>query len=96
MNLDTFGSVSGLLDLSLQADDTSLGGILDEIYTPGGGEGKARPTLAAEERESARPLGAAASALLALCLAAEWIAWRGRANRRDSRQGKAQREGGAI
>ncbi len=33
INLDTFGSGSGLLDLSLQADDTSLGGILDEIYT---------------------------------------------------------------
>jgi hypothetical protein len=32
MSLDTFGS-GGLLDLSLQADDTSLGGILDEIYT---------------------------------------------------------------
>ena len=30
--LDSFGSGSGLLDLSLQADDTSLGGILDEIY----------------------------------------------------------------
>jgi hypothetical protein len=29
-----------LLDLSLQADDTSLGGILDEIYTPEGEEGK--------------------------------------------------------
>ena len=42
VSLDTFGSGSGLLDLSLQADDTSLGGILDEIYTPGtGGEGKA-------------------------------------------------------
>jgi hypothetical protein len=40
VNLDTFGSGSGLLDLSLQADDTSLGGILDEIYTPGGEEGK--------------------------------------------------------
>ncbi|MFA5785342.1 MAG: hypothetical protein WC962_10735, partial [Phycisphaerae bacterium] len=37
VNLDTFGSGSGLLDLSLQADDTSLGGILDEIYTPGDG-----------------------------------------------------------
>ncbi|TFG90604.1 MAG: hypothetical protein E4H16_01505 [Candidatus Atribacteria bacterium] len=36
VNLDTFGSGSGLLDLSLQADDTSLGGILDEIYTPEG------------------------------------------------------------
>ncbi len=36
---DTLGSGSGLLDLSLQADDTSLGGILDEIYTPAGDEG---------------------------------------------------------
>ena len=33
VSLDSFGSGSGLLDLSLQADDTSLGGILDEIYT---------------------------------------------------------------
>ena len=33
ISLDSFGSGSGLLDLSLQADDTSLGGILDEIYT---------------------------------------------------------------
>ncbi len=32
VNLDSFGSGLGLLDLSLQADDTSLGGILDEIY----------------------------------------------------------------
>jgi excisionase family DNA binding protein len=38
---DTLGSGSGLLDLSLQADDTSLGGILDEIYTPAGNEGAA-------------------------------------------------------
>jgi hypothetical protein len=36
VNLDSFGSGSGLLDLSLQADDTSLGGILDEIYTADG------------------------------------------------------------
>ena len=36
VNLDSFGSGSGLLDLSLQADDTSLGGILDEIYTTDG------------------------------------------------------------
>jgi len=42
VNLDSFGSGSGLLDLSLQADDTSLGGILDEIYTAEG-EG-AEPT----------------------------------------------------
>ncbi|MFA5239113.1 MAG: helix-turn-helix domain-containing protein [Phycisphaerae bacterium] len=40
VNLDTFGSGSGLLDLSLQADDTSLGGILDEIYTPEGDDKK--------------------------------------------------------
>ncbi len=44
LNLDSFGSGSGLLDLSLQADDTSLGGILDEIYTAEGGEeGAAAP-----------------------------------------------------
>ncbi len=35
LSLDTFGS-GGLLDVSLQADDTSLGGILDEIYTSEG------------------------------------------------------------
>ena len=46
VNLDTFGSGSGLLDLSLQADDTSLGGILDEIYTAEG-EGQ-EPAEAAE------------------------------------------------
>jgi excisionase family DNA binding protein len=51
VSLDTFGSGSGLLDLSLQADDTSLGGILDEIYTPGG-EGKA-PTEAKPATEAA-------------------------------------------
>ena len=38
VNLDSFGSGSGLLDLSLQADDTSLGGILDEIYAADGDE----------------------------------------------------------
>ncbi len=38
VSLDSLGSGSGLLDLSLQADDTSLGGILDEIYTAEGGE----------------------------------------------------------
>jgi len=45
VNLDSFGSGSGLLDLSLQADDTSLGGILDEIYTADGGE-EGQPTAA--------------------------------------------------
>lgn len=43
VNLDTFGSGSGLLDLSLQADDTSLGGILDEIYTTEGEEESHEP-----------------------------------------------------
>jgi len=47
VNLDSFGSGSGLLDLSLQADDTSLGGILDEIYTA---EGEAK-----EPAEAAGP-----------------------------------------
>lgn len=42
VNLDSFGSGSGLLDLSLQADDTSLGGILDEIYAPEMAEEAAR------------------------------------------------------
>jgi excisionase family DNA binding protein len=46
VNLDSFGSGSGLLDLSLQADDTSLGGILDEIYTSEGGEGVEAPAAA--------------------------------------------------
>ena len=49
VNLDTFGSGSGLLDLSLQADDTSLGGILDEIYTPEGEEGEEAAEASAVE-----------------------------------------------
>ncbi len=48
VNLDSFGSGSGLLDLSLQADDTSLGGILDEIYTADGGEGEEESPAAGE------------------------------------------------
>jgi excisionase family DNA binding protein len=40
VSMDTFGSGSGLLDLSLQADDTSLGAILDEIYTTEGAKAK--------------------------------------------------------
>ena len=32
VNLDAGGSGSGLLDLSMQADDTSLGAVLDDIY----------------------------------------------------------------
>lgn len=38
VNLDSFGSGSGLLDLSLQADDTSLGAVLDDILPSAGGE----------------------------------------------------------
>ena len=47
LSLDTFGS-GGLLDVSLQADDTSLGGILDEIYTA---EGEAETPVAATAPE---------------------------------------------
>ena len=60
VNLDTFGSGSGLLDLSLQADDTSLGGILDEIYTAdeegkdlGEAEGDSAAAMAAEADQMA-------------------------------------------
>jgi hypothetical protein len=56
----------------------------------------AAPVAAAEERESSRPLGRAASALLALLLAAEWIAWNGGARRRNAKLGAAKREGGAA
>jgi len=38
-NLESFGSGSGLLDLSLQADDTSLGAVLDDILPAGTDEG---------------------------------------------------------
>ena len=48
INLDSFGSGSGLLDLSLQADDTTLGGILDEIYTS---ENNTAPERSVEELE---------------------------------------------
>jgi len=39
MNLESVGSGSGLLDLSLQADDTSLGAVLDDIL-PAADEGE--------------------------------------------------------
>ena len=42
VSLDSFGSGSGLLDLSLQADDTSLGAdILDDIYPSNGADAAA-------------------------------------------------------
>ena len=79
VNLDTFGSGSGLLDLSLQADDTSLGGILDEIYTPESEEGKEKAKegsgveLAAEADQLAekQELPAAAEAVSAEAVAIE-------------------------
>ncbi len=48
LGLESFGS-GGLLDLSLQADDTSLGGILDEIYTAEGGQTPAAGAPAIKE-----------------------------------------------
>ena len=79
VNLDSFGSGSGVLDLSLQADDTSLGGILDEIYTsddeaaePAEGDVESVPDvdmaaaaeeMGAEEDLSAAQLGAQVPAL---------------------------------
>ncbi|MEJ5260517.1 MAG: helix-turn-helix domain-containing protein [Anaerohalosphaeraceae bacterium] len=46
-NLESVGSGSGLLDLSLQADDTSLGAVLDDIL-PAAAEGAAEAPLAEE------------------------------------------------
>ena len=66
VNLDSFGSGSGLLDLSLQADDTSLGGVLDEIYP--GADLPASPELPVASAASASgsggnaPMGVAAEA----------------------------------
>lgn len=63
VNLDSFGSGSGLLDLSLQADDTSLGGILDEIYMAEG-EGQ-EPAPAEVGSGSAAAVAAEAEQMLA-------------------------------
>jgi excisionase family DNA binding protein len=70
VNLDSFGSGSGLLDLSLQADDTSLGGILDEIYTAedegkelGEVEGGSAAAMAAEADQMVPEEGIAAAPL---------------------------------
>jgi hypothetical protein len=77
VNLDTFGSGSGLLDLSLQADDTSLGGILDEIYASESEEGEETregsalevavepEQMLAEEEEFAAPEPVAAAPIVA-------------------------------
>ena len=82
LNLDSFGSGSGLLDLSLQADDTSLGGILDEIYTasdevtePADAEADSAAGVAAEAEEmiSEDELVAPQMAAPALALARPFI-----------------------
>ncbi|MFA5292513.1 MAG: helix-turn-helix domain-containing protein [Phycisphaerae bacterium] len=50
INLDAGGSGSGLLDLSLQADDTSLGAVLDDIYpeSPAGAPSGQTPAAGVE------------------------------------------------
>ncbi len=56
-NLESFGSGSGLLDLSLQADDTSLGAVLDDILptaADGAGEIASEP-LADEDALVGQP-----------------------------------------
>jgi excisionase family DNA binding protein len=53
VNLDSFGSGSGLLDLSLQADDTSLGGILDDIYMSEGEDGQEAAPIEGSEMDMA-------------------------------------------
>lgn len=55
VNLESFGgSGSGLLDLSLQADDTSLGAVLDDIYpeTPNAPAGQTPPAGVAVAQEA--------------------------------------------
>jgi len=53
VNLDSFGSGSGLLDLSLQADDTSLGAeILEDIYSPDAAAAPEAPEMAAPLSEA--------------------------------------------
>lgn len=65
LSMDSVGSGSGLLDLSLQADDTSLGAVLDDIL-PAAGEGAAAAAVAEEadkifeetEPEAVEPIAA--------------------------------------
>jgi hypothetical protein len=65
MNLESVGSGSGLLDLSLQADDTSLGAVLDDILPTGPEDvGEGTPgdlVLAADEGEAPAGSGVAAA-----------------------------------
>ncbi|NLH16020.1 MAG: helix-turn-helix domain-containing protein [Phycisphaerae bacterium] len=52
INMESIGSGSGLLDLSLQADDTSLGAVLDDIL-PTSKEGEAAAAAGGEESAQA-------------------------------------------
>jgi len=69
MNLESVGSGSGLLDLSLQADDTSLGAVLDDILPTGSEDaGEGTPgdlVLAAEEGEAPAASGGAPAPMAA-------------------------------
>ena len=69
VNLDAGGSGSGLLDLSLQADDTSLGAVLDDIYpeSPGAGAAVAAEAekIIEQPEPSAIPEGAMPQEVLA-------------------------------
>jgi len=79
VSLDTFGSGSGLLDLSLQADDTSLGGILDEIYAPGaGGEARSGAPEASAVDEALSAPGTAEGSAMEVAAEAEQIISEGR------------------
>lgn len=61
-NLESFGSGSGLLDLSLQADDTSLGAVLDDILpTAAEAPAAAAGAAAAAEPVAEEPLAEAAA-----------------------------------
>jgi hypothetical protein len=56
-NLESVGSGSGLLDLSLQADDTSLGAVLDDILPAGGGGDAAAGGIAEAAPAMEEPAG---------------------------------------
>lgn len=57
VNLEGAGSGSGLLDLTRESDDTSLGAVFDEL-TPSGGRRPAATPAAAMETQAGEDLGA--------------------------------------
>ena len=79
LNLDSFGSGSGLLDLTRESDETSLGaeGLLDELYSTGEqaapmGAGDGGPLFeGAASAGEASGFGAGAGAGLGMVMAAE-------------------------